>query len=716
MHILENEKLSLSMTAEGTLASLKNKLTGHEYITHPGGDTWRLFLYEGKPGEPKVGTMPYCWEIPVYARDQKPRITKEGDSLRVEYEGLKCAETGASMKYATRAGLTGRALAIKFAYRVTLKGDETIWEAEIENNEDLGVGEIWFPMISGVTWLTPDKSDCLLMPHFFGEKINKPLTTMTHKRIGMIGDISPSITHEMYPYRLLYPGYASMQWYALCNENEGLYMGSHDRSIQTTCLNVDKDVSGGQENLQLTFGKYPCLEKGGKWKSAPFVVSAYAGNWHVAARKYKAWASTWMKKQKPPQWTREMNGWQWICLKYQSGVIQFTYDEIPRLYRDATLGGLNATWLVGWPHAGNDREYPDYPYNIDPRLGTEDELKQGLAYIRQQGGHVWLYNNGRMLDPETKWYKDIGHRISMKTIWGGEYIENWAYWFHGSMMDISNQYKLLVGCPATREWSDLMLDYAKRSKELGTNVVFYDYWLLLRPYLCFDKSHDHATPAMAYGPGMVAILERVRREMTKIDPDFAMITEGINDAAGQYVDVAQGGPLAKGPGQDIYAPGNPDPRHEAFPELIRFTFPEFILSNRELGAEDYANLNWAFVYGFLFDIEINFNRGTLKDAPQLAAQCRRLCEIRNKYRDVLLEGTFMDDEGFTLNNPRLVAKSYQQGKKQAVLVWNPEADAQPVVLTVPGYTLTKAVGMQGESASIPASLPGNEVMALIYES
>ena len=174
--------------------------------------------------------------------------------------------------------------------------------------------------------------------------------------------------------------------------------------------------------------------------------------------------------------------------------------------------------------------------------------------------------------------------------------------------------------------------------------------------------------------------------------------------------------MAKGPGQDIYAPGNPDPRHEAFPELIRFTFPEFILSNRELGAEDYANLNWAFVYGFLFDIEIDFNRGTLKDAPQLAAQCRRLCEIRNKYRDVLLEGTFMDDEGFTLNNPRLVAKSYQQGKKQAVLVWNPEADAQPVVLTVPGYTLTKAVGMQGESASIPASLPGNEVMALIYES
>jgi len=379
MYVLENEKVSLTIAETGGIASLKNKATGHEYISCPGGDTWRLFLYEGKPGEPKVGTMPYCWEIPVYSAEQaKPTIVWKGDTLTVVYHGLKCADTGHSIKYARQAGLTGRLLAIDLTYTVSLRGDETVWEVELENNENLGIGEIWFPMISGVTWLSPAKDDSLFFPAIYGEKINRPLETMVHERVGMVGDIQPHISHVMYPYRMLYPGLASMQWYTLNNGQEGLYLGSHDHSAQTTCLNVDKGkAKDGTEYLRFTFGKYPFIEKGGKWKSSPFVAAAYTGSWHMAARRYRAWADTWMKKRTPPKWVRQMNGWQWINMKAQSGVIEFTYDEIPRLYRDATLAGLNTTWLVGWPHAGNDREYPDYPYNLDPRLGTEKIFRDG---------------------------------------------------------------------------------------------------------------------------------------------------------------------------------------------------------------------------------------------------------------------------------------------------------------------------------------------------
>jgi len=716
MYKLENEKIALTLSDEGAIIGLKNKVTGHEYITYPGGDLWRLFLYEGEPGKPKVGTMPYCWEIPVYSRDQqKLRITQENDALKVEYKGIKVAETGPSIKYAKQAGLTGKLLNINLSYTVRLQGDETVWEVELENNEDVGIGEIWFPIISGVTWLSPAKDDSLLIPHYYGEKINRPLETMTSKRFGMLGDIQPHITHIMYPYRMLYPGPASMQWYALCNPREGLYLGSHDKSAQTTCLNIDKEKYQGKEFLQFTFGKYPFIEKGGTWKSAPFVVCPYKGSWHIVAKKYLAWANTWMKKRTPPKWVRQMNGWQWIGLKWQSGVIQFTYDEIPRLYEDAKLGGLNTTWLVGWPHAGNDREYPEYPYNIDSRLGTEEQLKKSLAHVQAEGGNIWLYNQGRMVDPETKWYKDIGHRVVMKTIWGGEYIENWSYWSYGSLMDLSNQYKLLDACPSTPEWSNILLDYAKRSKELGTRAVFYDYWCHLRPYLCFDKTHTHKHPAMAYGPGMLAILDRVKTEMAKEDPEFAIITEGITDVAGQYVDAVQG--LVKRAKQNIYdAPAEEDLRYETFPELLRYTFPELILSNRQIDAEDYASLNWAFVYGMRFDIEINFNKGTFRDAPQLATQCKRLCKIRNEYSDLLLEGTFVDTEGFSLSNEKLVAKAYKNGDKYAVLIWNPLENEQPVKVYVTDYELEKAISMEGKSSQIPPAMLGaNKVLVLLYK-
>lgn len=703
MHILENEKISLSLSDKGLITSLKNRATGHEYITYPEEDTWRLILYEGEVGKPKVGTMPYCWEIPIYSKDQKPLITSRDNTLTATYEGLKCADStqGPSLKYAECAGLTGRDLDIKFAFHVSLEGDEAIWTVEVENNEDIGVGEIWCPMISGVTWLGPKKDDSLLMPMFYGRKFSKPLETMTEKRGGMLGlTTTPPMGSDKYPFRILYPGTASMQWYTLCNQEEGLYLASYDKSLQTTCLNVEKEKSEGKEFLSFTLAKYPFIEKGESWKSAPFVVSTYQGNWHVAAKKYKSWASTWMKKQKPPQWVRKMSGWQWNALKSQCGVVEWTYKEIPRLYREAKLGGLNTMWLVGWPHAGNDREYPDYPYNIDPRLGTEEDLKKSIRQVREEGGNIWLYNNARMIDPETEWYRKVGRRATMKTIWGNEYFDNWTYWKHGSLLDVGcNQYRLLTACPSTPEWFEVLHNYAKRSKELGSMAVFYDYWVHLFPYLCFDKSHNHKKPALAYGPGMVKTLKKVREEMTRDDPDFALISEGINDAAGQYLDAVQG----------VDRPGR-----EMFPELIRYTFPEYILSNRETKGDDYHTLNWGYVYGLRFDIEIDFNRGTLKNAPELATQCKRLCEIRNRYSDLLLEGTFIDDEGFTIDNDRLVAKAHKNKEQLAIAVWNPREEGQSLQIEVPNYQLENVLSMEEESDQIPSTIKPNKVLTLIY--
>jgi len=57
MHILENEKISLSLSDKGLITSLKNRATGHEYITYPEEDTWRLILYEGEVGKP----LPLKW-------------------------------------------------------------------------------------------------------------------------------------------------------------------------------------------------------------------------------------------------------------------------------------------------------------------------------------------------------------------------------------------------------------------------------------------------------------------------------------------------------------------------------------------------------------------------------------------------------------------------------------------------------------------------------
>jgi hypothetical protein len=706
MFKLENDKILLILSDKGLITSFKNKVTGNEYI-YPGEDVWRLFLYEGEPGKPKVGTMPYCWEIPVYSKEQKPEIEKEGDNLlKVIYNGVTCVkhDPEKAVRYAECAGLTDRVLNIRLTFTVALKGDETVWKCQIENDENIGVGEIWFPIISA-TWLSSEKDDYLLLPSGMGQRINKPLEKMKGKRSTMLGfSVAPHMSSELSPFRSLYPGFASMQWFTLCNPREGLYMASYDKSLQTTCINVEKKIDGVREHLMLCFAKYPFIERGEKWESAEFVVSAYVGSWHVAAKKYRSWTDTWMVKPKPPKWVRQMNGWQWNSLKWQNGVIRWTYKDIPKLYEDAKLGGLDSIWLVGWSHAGNDREYPDYPYNLDPRLGTEEELKKSLEQVKKDGGNIWLYNNGRLVDPLTEWYKKIGHKVTMKTIWGNEYIDTWTYWEHGSLMDLSNNYHVTIACPSTDEWYKVLLGYAKRSRYLGSKAVFYDFWVHLFPYLCFDKTHLHEKPAYAYGPGVVSILKRVREEMTREDPDFAFSAEGIGDAAGQYIDFFQGAGSGFQPGP------------EDFPEMFRYTFPEYIVSNRVIEIEDYYRLNFAFVYGFRFDFEFNFTRGTFKDSPKLAAYSKRLCEIRKKHADLLLEGRFVDDEGFTIDNPRIVAKAFKNDDKLAVLVWNPQKNAEKFQIKVSKeYRLEVVESIQGESKKVPEEIQANSIMALIYK-
>jgi len=58
--------------------------------------------------------------------------------------------------------------------------------------------------------------------------------------------------------RLLYPGWASMQWFALvANDERGLYVGSHDDTFQTTALGVDCDPD--TRRLEAAITKYPLL-------------------------------------------------------------------------------------------------------------------------------------------------------------------------------------------------------------------------------------------------------------------------------------------------------------------------------------------------------------------------------------------------------------------------------------------------------------------------
>jgi hypothetical protein len=178
------------------------------------------------------------------------------------------------------------------------------------------------------------------------------------------------------------------------------------------------------------------------------------------------------------------------------------------------------------------------------------------------------------------------------------------------------------------------------------------------------------------------------------------------DVFGQHMDIAHSTAAAR-----------PQPR--VFPAMYRYTFPEHVCMNRECGEDedDYlTKANFSFVYGLRFDMTIFRCRGTLSDIPNYAAYLAKLNRIRDKYCDLLLEGTFVDDEEFELHNPSIVAKSYRAAERLAVVAWNPTSERQPLRIQAPGYRLTKFVTVDREADVSLEILSPNQIAVLLYVS
>ena len=674
MFYMENDQIRFALSKRAEIVQFQNKVTGHDYIAQARG-CWKLIFRDGVSDENAV-----------WPKGQTPQIAMAGEAITVTYRQL-CHRD--------------RFLEIGLRLRFELSGDEVTAWAEIDNDQDVEIAELHFPIVGGIVSLAGDPAeDTLVWPHGLGKRIAAPLHADLGELTSFRGYEAPDQHHRnLY---LLYPGPASMQWYELCNEQEGLYMASYDISQQTTCLNVEKDME--QETLSLSFVKLPFLKKGENWRSSAFVVSAHAGDWHVGARKYRSWAEdTWWSAPVSPAWVKDFKGWLRVILKHQYGEILRDYAKLPALHREAQASGMDTVFILGWIPGGFSRKWPEY--YPDPAMGGEEGLKAAIDEIHTAGGKVLVFVSYYVVDRDTDFYREVGHRISLKNVWDVEYSFAETYSGEGVWRRVaSGRMPLACMCPSTPEWQDQMLDVGRRIVEMGADGVLYDIGGYA-PVLCFDSSHPHDKPNTAYAT-KAENYRQLRANVKTLNSEAAMCMEHTVDIYGQHMDIAHS---LDGAWPDLHA----------FPALYRYTFPEHICMNRECGEDedDYlTKANYTFIYGLRYDMTIFRCRGTLSDIPHYAAYLGKLNRIRDDHGDLLLEGTYVDDEGFELDNPSIVAKSYKAAGRLAIVAWNPSSERQPLRILAPGYRLIKVVTVEGEADESPEILNSNHIAVLIYVS
>ncbi len=663
---LSNENVRVALDNEGRLVELTNRQTGNGYLAAGARHApWRMYYRWNTP-------LDGALELEIPTDGQRGRVRRQATNLELTYESL----TGAL----PRAGQT-RELQIGLQVQVTLEADRLIWTARIENREkDKGVEitELWLPWIYGIgdMGMGPG-ADVLYWPTRGGRRIEAPYNKLAAAAgsaalpTGFGSNPTWSYSDTGVPdYRLTYPYPACMHWFTFNNGAEGLYIGSHDKTLMTTVLDVAADAGKG---MSASIVKFPFVKPGETWNSEPVVVRLYRGDWHEAARTYRAWAETWMRKPNAPEWVRRTPGWILTTPKGQSGRIRATYADLPGMLKEAQTVGINLLNVFGWVKQGFDSYYPEY--DPDEAMGGEAGLKKALADIKQAGGRTFLYTQGQLIDPASEWYRSKGYRVTAKDVWGAEYRETYGGSGNGAFMGVMRNKWFGVACPAASGWIDQLVSQARMVQGFGAQGAFFDQLGGAPPYICFSTEHNHSKPSLAVGPWKVKNLERLREAIKANDRDAVLAIELVADCYAGWVDIVHS------EGVGFYV----DP--ESFGEMFRYTFPDPIVTNRPIGGpmanDRRKQLGKAFSLGLRFD-------SGLRDVQSHARYMARLIELYSNHADLLLEGRFVDNEGFLCDNNRVSSHAFVAGNRMAVTLWNSTEVAQRARVVAAGYQLEAA--------------------------
>ena len=543
LYILEGKTLRYALDERARVTSVYNKLTAHEYVYEP-SELWKLIYQEGERTE-----------IPVYASNQGAEFHQEGRQLTLVYPTLQ-----------------GDGRTLDATLRIILSIDDRGLTArsEIENrDESAQVMELSLTAVSGVRSLggEPEK-DAIAWPLQMGIKVPNP----AYSDLSVYSGFRKYERHDQFHTDLdnPYPGGMSMQWYDWYNENEGLYVGSHDLTHHTICMHVERDVK--RNVLSMGVNRYPLLEKGESWQSAPTVYWPHRGDWHQGAKFYREFmigSGNW-KAPDQPDWAKDFSGWLRLIFKQHHGECNWTFDDIPRLYDEAEAAGMKTIFLLGWEKGGFARRWPDYV--VDDRMGGEAGLKKGIDYVHGKGGKVIMFLSYALIDHQSDFYlKEGGAQCTIKSMWGEDIPFAETYCSEGTYRKIPNPpMPMYLSCPGSDLWQKKMIDSADTCLDLGADGVLYDIGGHL-PFFCYDKTHNHKKPSHSHEQ-KAERYQGLRENVKKRGGERIVLQEHVVDVLSQHMDICHGINSCKQP-QDMI-------------ELFRYTFPELIITNRESGQDE----------------------------------------------------------------------------------------------------------------------------------
>lgn len=630
MLTLKNDHVLFSLDGRGRPTSLANLHTGRDWANPAGGAPWRS----------------------IWQRDEVTEIEFDADDPRVEFSAEQHAPDAATLVWRAEGPF-----ACEIVAKASLEGPCVRFDIDLANRSaDATLREFQFPQLKNAALR---ENTAYIDSANGGRRFDHPRELIREKFTHYAGS-----DHLAVEAPLLYPGLSSLNAYLLSEPGDQLYVASHDPSFQYTVHLLrgrggERGCGRGAE-IDLSMVKYPHLAPGESAAIEGYRLAAVAGAWTDAADLYKKWLATWRRPTEKPRSILDSNGWHRIIMRHQYGEIFFHADDLPRALDVGLAAGIDTVFLFGWWQGGMDSDNPEYRF--DPGLGGHDGLKRRIAEFRAGGGRVILYYNGQLIDTASEFYRARGRKLSVKTVGGAEYTEQYRFGGPGTALRMFGNKVFVTACPACAEWLEVLKELVDRAVELGCDGVFFDQLgYVSQP--CHDRSHGHRVPLMDAMRHKADMLRELYAHTKARAPDMSFGIEWLNDLTSQHVDFLHN------------IGGGANPRD--FYEFSRYVLPDIVISDREIrdDLDIERRVNHALRLGLRSDVEIYRCRKLIDETPRYQRYLTQANLFRDRHRALILNGRFDADGGARCEAPPFLGFSVfrADGRAGAVLT-NDSAD------------------------------------------
>jgi hypothetical protein len=570
----------------------------------------------------------------------------------------------------------GKELEIKFTGTIELTDAGLQFTAKVDNNSPYTVEAIYWPYLGDIS--VPKTQNSLNWMHFeYAGGLEK-------------GPIYPNFRSHKGYYGVDYPIQIFKTQFShfglLGNDNEGMYVGYND-TTDKHLVNFTFELKPGYENAEdMNYGTVPKTDSiGGKpahieyscvhfayvnpresENLKPIIFKPYVGDWQKGADNYKKWRKTWTRSLPCPEWAKKVHSWQQFHINSSEDYPRCSYKDLVEYGKECAKHGVSAIQLTGWNLGGQDRGNPSH--DIDPRLGTWDDLKNAIAECKKMGVHIILFSKYTWADESQPWFKNELIKYAAKDPYGNYYKHQGYQYNTAVQLADLNTRRLIPMCHLSSEWRDIADIEFKKAIELGAAGMLYDECLHHGPcFYCFDPNHGHHVPADVFS-GDILLENGFRKIARQMNPEYLFAGEAIRDLQYMSYNIS------------YFRIGRDHiPMH-------RYVAPEGNMMMAVMGFNDRHAINQALLYRYVISYEPRNFKGHLDEFPLTIEYGKKVDALREKFSDFLWYGEFVNTVGAKVkvkNDSEVFYSVFINHKtdKRAVVVANPSYD-QPIFVSV----------------------------------